>query len=658
MTGMAVVSVILIGGTPLAEMATRTGLMLAAALARRGHRVTACLCSSPDRAIGAATTALAKTVAADAGFDLAQPTDSITLDGDPGGILAERLNDWLKASPAHHVVLPDLWGIGFYALQDRALGRAHLATRFHLLLTGPSRQLMLERAQYPRRIDLSSFHREAAVLARVDTILAPSTHQSADLPTKAPIVPLGPLFADPEFGLPRFFAEAANDEVATGAIACLTHRHMPDEVELFSRALARTLAHSDSSRIELPVNVRFLHWGGPHDPAQMAPAFRHLTSRHVTFTFGPFTRSALAGCRLAVVPAFGFDALPLLHLCQGLAVPTLAQDNPALAEAATRRECLFTNDYKSLAARLDWALVQGLTATPPAIDAGARRALESFLALPATDSRIAAPAIVSGAPLVTVVLTLYDRWQHLPTALESLARQSWPHLEILVSDDGSDDAGALAYLDRLDNETRYGRLSVVRQPHHSLGRNRNTAAARSAGDYILFMDDDNIAKPHEVEAFIAAAQKSGADALSCFSDLFHDEAEVIRGAAPVARRLFLGGAIEAGVASNVLGDANSFFPRETFERFGIMVEPPQLGFEDWEILTRIALAGGRVEVIPEALYWYREAPGAMRLTTRQLANNLIPLRTQMNHAGPFADILWQHKGAYIQDMWGVGSDPL
>ena len=150
---------------------------------------------------------------------------------------------------------------------------------------------------------------------------------------------------------------------------------------------------------------------------------------------------------------------------------------------------------------------------------------------------------------------------------------------------------------------------VLRQDHHSLGRNRNQALAAARGDYILFVDDDNVARPQEIETLLAAAQRTGADAMSCFCEVFADDAVLTEAAPPLAIRPFSGDDVSIGSIHNCLGDANAFFPRRTFETFGKILEEPERGYEDWEYLLRIALCGGRIEVVPDALYWYRGQPG-------------------------------------------------
>ncbi len=86
---------------------------------------------------------------------------------------------------------------------------------------------------------------------------------------------------------------------------------------------------------------------------------------------------------------------------------------------------------------------------------------------------------------VSVNIPTYNRAHLIRHALDSVLRQTYPHVEIVVIDDGSTD------------ETRsvvaeYGdRVRYFHQPNGGLGVARNAALARSTGDCIAFLDSDD-----------------------------------------------------------------------------------------------------------------------------------------------------------------------
>jgi glycosyltransferase involved in cell wall biosynthesis len=104
-------------------------------------------------------------------------------------------------------------------------------------------------------------------------------------------------------------------------------------------------------------------------------------------------------------------------------------------------------------------------------------------------------------PLVSVVTPCWNAARYLPATYASLRRQTYDAWEWLVADDGSTDT-SLAVLERL--AARDARVRVMPQPHAGLPatmRNRALEAAR--GDFIAFLDADDLWHPHKLERQLA-----------------------------------------------------------------------------------------------------------------------------------------------------------
>jgi glycosyltransferase involved in cell wall biosynthesis len=107
--------------------------------------------------------------------------------------------------------------------------------------------------------------------------------------------------------------------------------------------------------------------------------------------------------------------------------------------------------------------------------------------------------------LVSIVVPVFNGVQFLAETLESAFLQTYPHTEIIVIDDGSTDGTADVirfYASRLTAEIGPNRGA-------SAARNRGTALAR--GEFIQYLDADDLLPPHAIEHRVAAMQKTGAD---------------------------------------------------------------------------------------------------------------------------------------------------
>jgi GT2 family glycosyltransferase len=199
-------------------------------------------------------------------------------------------------------------------------------------------------------------------------------------------------------------------------------------------------------------------------------------------------------------------------------------------------------------------------------------------------------------PRVSVCVTHRNRPAYLGAALDSIRDQDYPAIEVILVDDGSDEPAAIAALDAFEPEFARRGWTILRRPNRYPGAARNAAVEVAQGDYILFMDDDNLAEPHEVRTLVQAAEQSGADILTCLLSVFQG-----RGLAPTGAPLhiwpFLGAAIAPGMLRNVFGDANALIRRSVFDRIGGFTEDFGVGNEDWEFFARAVLRGMRLEVV-------------------------------------------------------------
>ncbi|MEZ5840206.1 MAG: glycosyltransferase family A protein [Hyphomicrobiales bacterium] len=232
-------------------------------------------------------------------------------------------------------------------------------------------------------------------------------------------------------------------------------------------------------------------------------------------------------------------------------------------------------------------------------------------------------------PLVTVCITTFERPALLAEAIASIEAQTYPAIEIVVVDDGSRKPETLAALDRLAAAFAPRGWQVLRQENAYVGAARNTGTAAARGEYILFMDDDDVAVPEEVATFVAVARRTGADILTCASSLFE-------GAEPPARpeRLWvaLGGALGAGIFQNAFGSVNAFWRRQVYLDLGGHTTDYGIGYEDWEMFAQAMIAGYRLDLVPRALFHYRVSTTGMLRTTDVDTNLARSARAFVKHA--------------------------
>ena len=118
----------------------------------------------------------------------------------------------------------------------------------------------------------------------------------------------------------------------------------------------------------------------------------------------------------------------------------------------------------------------------------------------------------SNAPLVSVIIPVYNVAPYLEEALESVINQSYNNLEILVIDDGSTDGSEIICE---EYAARDKRIRVIHQVNGGLSDARNTGLDLAAGEYIAFLDPDDAYRLNMIEVMLRVVMRYQADIGIC-----------------------------------------------------------------------------------------------------------------------------------------------
>jgi glycosyltransferase involved in cell wall biosynthesis len=110
-----------------------------------------------------------------------------------------------------------------------------------------------------------------------------------------------------------------------------------------------------------------------------------------------------------------------------------------------------------------------------------------------------APQLAAGGagPLVSVVIPCFDQAHFLAEAIESVAAQGYPEVEVTVVDDGSADNG-------YEVAGRYPGVRRIRQAHGGVAAARNLGLSESGGEMVVFLDADDRLLPGALELGVGA----------------------------------------------------------------------------------------------------------------------------------------------------------
>jgi GT2 family glycosyltransferase/glycosyltransferase involved in cell wall biosynthesis len=315
--------------------------------------------------------------------------------------------------------------------------------------------------------------------------------------------------------------------------------------------------------------------------------------------------------RLAVMPARA-DNLPCtVHECVQLGIPFLATDvggAPELIAAEDRAAVLCAPDPDRFAARLAEILAQGQRPARAAVGATTTEARwlgwhDTLGGERATTH--AAPNRARELPFVSVCIAHYERPALLDQMLASLEHQTYERFEVIVSVDGSSEDATMRHLDELERRFAKRDWTLLRGPNRGPAGARHAAAEKARGEYLLFLDDDDVTEPHAIETLVRAALYAGVDALVPVHRSFVGD-DAPHADTPVRRWFIpLGPALAASLVYPETGGSIILLRKDVYFACGGFPVARDVD-EDWELLVTLIADGYDLDVVPEPLLWYRD----------------------------------------------------
>ena len=125
--------------------------------------------------------------------------------------------------------------------------------------------------------------------------------------------------------------------------------------------------------------------------------------------------------------------------------------------------------------------------------------------------------------LVSIILPVYNVEDYLRDCLDSLLMPSNCSLEIIAVNDGSTDSSPDILQEYADKDSR---VKVLHKTNGGLASARNHGLPHVSGDYVLFVDSDDIIAPHAIDNLIQVAQENQADIVSFGFKKFYKNTDI------------------------------------------------------------------------------------------------------------------------------------
>ena len=206
-------------------------------------------------------------------------------------------------------------------------------------------------------------------------------------------------------------------------------------------------------------------------------------------------------------------------------------------------------------------------------------------------------------PTISVVIPAYNVERTILETIESVQQQTFSDFELIVINDGSTDRAL-----ELVSTVKDPRLKIFSYSNGGLPTARNRGISRATGEFITFLDADDLWTPDKLELQLAALQqRPEAGVAYSWTHYMDEKGESFHGGKPVFyegnvyAKLLMGNFLESG--------SNPLIRRQAIESVGEF-DPTLKSCEDWEYWLRLA-ANWPFAVVPKAQILYRQTSGAM-----------------------------------------------
>ncbi|HEX7318506.1 MAG TPA: glycosyltransferase family A protein [Pyrinomonadaceae bacterium] len=226
-----------------------------------------------------------------------------------------------------------------------------------------------------------------------------------------------------------------------------------------------------------------------------------------------------------------------------------------------------------------------------------------------TRARAAEPLTNEGT-LVSVVVPAYDCAAFIGETLDSVLAQTHTSLEVVVVNDGSPDTEELErvlapYLARADGRVRY-----FRQENRGAGAARNRGVREARGEFVAFLDADDLWEPTYLEEQLPFMRAGGYDLAYTDALLFGDS--------PLAGKTYMETAPSEGEVnfiSLVRADCNVITSGVVARRAAVLdaglFDESLRNAQDFELWARLAHRGARLGYQRKVLIRYRVREGSL-----------------------------------------------
>lgn len=231
-------------------------------------------------------------------------------------------------------------------------------------------------------------------------------------------------------------------------------------------------------------------------------------------------------------------------------------------------------------------------------------------------------------PLVSVVIAAYNAENTITQTINSVLDQTFKDLEIIVIDDGSKDKTSDRVLEIKDS-----RVKLFPYENGGVAKARNRGISHASGEYIAFLDHDDLWTPDKIETQLRALQKSpdAGVAYSWTINMYSEEKPIrFTKLSPVN---FEGDVYPQLLLYNFVASGSNILARAAAVKSVGGFDPTPVSNEDWDFYLRLAAKWSFV-LVPKYQIIYRHTANSMSSQVQRLEKGGLILTDKAYQSAP------------------------
>lgn len=220
-------------------------------------------------------------------------------------------------------------------------------------------------------------------------------------------------------------------------------------------------------------------------------------------------------------------------------------------------------------------------------------------------------------PLVSIITPCFNNHETIIETIKSVHKQSYPNIEHIIVDDGSNSPISKTIQQFIDTQ----QVKYFRQLNQGVAAARNYAAKQAKGDFLVFLDADDLLSSNYVEKVINAFQKHPQTSMvACYVTEFGYSKSKTK-IKPFQLENFY---FHNSLFPSIITVKKQYFDQVKGYNSKLKV------CEDWDLYLRIAEINAHVQIIPEYLFFYRKHNNGSSLTDLMSKDKLTVHKAYFN----------------------------